>query len=329
MNFEEELKIRTEFCEEVVKNYLPELTEEEQQAESDDPETEELVDVMLQDRQKYASRVIEAMNYSVESGGKRLRPMLMLETFSMYEPVDTDVLGPFMAAIEMIHTYSLVHDDLPEMDNDEFRRGRRTTHTVYGQGMAVLAGDGLLNYAYETIAALLSDTEEGEMRSRMIDAFFVLSSNAGIDGMVGGQCADLLAEGRKEAIGEEELIYIHTHKTACMLESALMIGAILAGAPEEDVQDFCQIGEDIGLAFQIRDDILDVEGNAEEIGKATHQDDKDNKSTYVTLFGLEKAKDDVRSLTDEALDLLDGIPVQNDESVFLHALIESLAGRNK
>jgi geranylgeranyl diphosphate synthase type II len=181
-----------------------------------------------------------------------------------------------------------------------------------------------------SIAALLSDTEEGEMRSRMIDAFFVLSSNAGIDGMVGGQCADLLAEGRKEAIGEEELIYIHTHKTACMLESALMIGAILAGAPEEDVQDFCQIGEDIGLAFQIRDDILDVEGNAEEIGKATHQDDKDNKSTYVTLFGLEKAKDDVRSLTDEALDLLDGIPVQNDESVFVFLqcrLIESLAGR--
>lgn len=336
MKFDEMLAERTQYCGEVVKSYLPGTESEVPEADAASEDAREIEEI-YGDRKAYCARVIEAMNYSVEAGGKRLRPLLMLAAYRIFcegsgdgfTQEDEDIVGPFMAAIEMIHTYSLVHDDLPEMDNDRYRRGQLTTHAKYGAGMAVLAGDGLLNYAYELVASTLALEQDPELRERMVNALFILASNAGIDGMVGGQCADLMAEGRGADVGEDELMYIHTHKTACMIESALMTGAVLAGAPEEDVSSLYMIGEDLGIAFQIRDDILDVEGNAGELGKDVHQDDRDNKTTYVSLFGMDKAKEDVRAYTDEALELTDSLSVSNEEVGFLKQLILELAGRTK
>ena len=181
----------------------------------------------------YAARVIEAMDYSVEAGGKRLRPMFVLETCRMYGGEERDA-APFLAALEMIHTYSLVHDDLPEMDNDEYRRGKKTTHAVFGAGMAVIAGDGLLNFAYETVLRAIAEEEREAVQARKIRAACLMAKNAGVYGMVGGQCADLVGEG-KNGVTAGELWYIHKHKTACMIESGLAIGAMLAGAPEDDI----------------------------------------------------------------------------------------------
>ncbi|MDO4284255.1 MAG: polyprenyl synthetase family protein [Eubacteriales bacterium] len=300
MNFEEELRKKTEDCERVILNFLP-------------------------CAEGYASRVVEAMHYSVEAGGKRLRPLFLFETCRMYGGPMT-LAEPFMAALEMIHTYSLVHDDLPSMDNDEYRRGRRTTHVVYGEGMAVLAGDALLNYAYETAIGALFVAQSEQERARVARALRVLAGNAGIYGMVGGQCADLEAEGRGGAADAQTLLYIHKHKTACMIESGFRIGAILAGAPQEDEEKLGKIAEHIGIAFQIQDDILDIEGDSQTLGKATGQDERDGKSTYVTVHGMEKAKEDVRVRTQEALELLDGLSVGNE---FLRGLIQRLMTREK
>ena len=296
MSFDEEIRIRTAHCNDVILKFLP-LEE------------------------GYAKEVIEAMNYSVNAGGKRLRPMFIYETNKMYcgRP---EICEPFMAAIEMIHTYSLVHDDLPEMDNDEYRRGRKTTHAVYGQGMAVLAGDGLLNFGYETATRAFEAADNAEETENIAQALLLLAANAGIYGMVGGQCADLVSENEK--IDDSTLLYIHKHKTACMIESGLQIGAILAGAPSEEVRNLGRIGEDIGIAFQIQDDILDVEGNIEQLGKTIGKDAVEGKNTYVSIHGIENAKADVRKRTDEALKLFDGLSVKND---FLRELMIKLVER--
>ena len=271
-----------------------------------------------------AATIADAMRYSVLAGGKRLRPLLIARISDLYGGRRA-LAEPFMAALEMIHTYSLVHDDLPAMDNDEFRRGRRTTHIVYGEGMAVLAGDALLNFACETALTAFDAAQTPRETEAAARAMRILMRNAGIFGMIGGQCADLEAEElREEEVTDGLLKYIHSHKTACMIRSAFQIGAVLAGAPEEDLERLDRIACDIGIAFQIQDDILDVIGDSEELGKATGSDEKDGKATYVTLHGLDQASRDVRALTDRALAEFDALSVQDE---FLRSLILRLVSR--
>ena len=266
----------------------------------------------------YQKTVLEAMNYSVSAGGKRLRPMLMLETYRMFGGT-SKVIEPFMAAIEMIHTYSLIHDDLPAMDNDEYRRGRKTTHVVYGEAMAILAGDALLNYAFETAASAFVLDEGNPAIGK---AFMILASKAGVYGMIGGQVVDVESEGKE--IDADTLKFIHIHKTSALLESAMLIGAVLAGASEQQQRTVELAARELGLAFQIRDDILDVTGNTDELGKPVGSDEKNHKNTYVALEGLEKAKEDVKRYSESAIDRLKSLPARNE---FLYELIEELIDR--
>lgn len=294
MDFNEELQVRIQKIEEIIKSYLPK-------------------------EEGLQKTVIEAMNYSVLAGGKRLRPMLMQETYKLFGG-SGKIVEPFMVALEMIHTYSLVHDDLPAMDNDEYRRGKKTTHTVYGEAMAILAGDGLLNYAFEiALGALTVETSE-----RVAKALGVLSKKAGIYGMIGGQIADIESEGKK--VGIDVVEFIHRLKCGALIESAMLIGAILAGANEEEQAKIEQIGADIGYSFQIQDDILDVTSSTEIIGKPVGSDDKNEKSTYVSIKGLEQAKNDVETMSERALLTLSSLPYQ---SPFLEELIKKLINREK
>ena len=244
--------------------------------------------------------VAAAMNYSALAGGKRVRPLLALYAFSLYRGTNPKLLQPFLAAIEMVHTYSLVHDDLPAMDNDEFRRGRKTTHVMYGEAMAILAGDGLLNCAFETALSAAEHAESDAERGRVIEAGRILFHKAGVYGMIGGQCADLEAEGA-DTVTPEQLDYIHAHKTGALIEAPLMIGAALAGAGADACHRIEKAGERIGMAFQIRDDLLDVTGDRATLGKTPGKDMKNGKLTYVSLYGAEKAAEEVRRLSDEAV----------------------------
>ena len=248
--------------------------------------------------------IFEAMNYSVRAGGKRLRPILMEETYHMFGG-SSAVIEPFMAAIEMIHTYSLVHDDLPAMDNDEYRRGKKTTHAVYGEVMGILAGDALLNLAYET-AAKAFDMEVAD--TRVARAFAVLAKKAGVYGMVGGQVVDVESEKSDDcSITREKLDFIYRLKTGALIESSMMIGAILAGASSDEVSRVEQIAAKLGLAFQIQDDVLDVTSTLEVLGKPVGSDEKNNKATYVTFEGLDKAVSDVERISKEAEEQLDDL----------------------
>lgn len=271
----------------------------------------------------YQKLILEAMNYSFLAGGKRLRPMIMQETYEMFGGKGADV-GPFMAAIEMIHTYSLVHDDLPAMDNDEYRRGRLTTWKVYGDDMGILAGDGLLNFAFETVLNAYNDATVEHIRTAF-RALGVLAKKAGVYGMIGGQTVDVLSE-KKDTISEDTLLFIHENKTAALLEASMMVGAILAGATKEQVEVLEACGSKIGLAFQIQDDILDVIGNSEELGKPVGSDEKNHKQTYVTMNGLERSKERVETLTREAVEALQTLP---GEKSFLCELLLSLVTRTK
>ncbi len=330
--FERELKERTKLAEEALRAHLP--AEEGLQR-----------------------RLIEAMNYSLLAGGKRLRPILMKETYEMCGGEgDPDALRAFMAAIEMIHTYSLVHDDLPAMDNDRYRRGRETTWYVYGETMGILAGDGLLNYAFETAAGALtqccresgiSETERAVRLERIAGALSVLSRKAGAYGMIGGQAVDVMDSAdqavdvmdsadpadaglteKKVSAGpaQERLLFIHEHKTAALIQAAMMTGAILAGASPEEVGQIEKCAYNVGIAFQIQDDILDVVGDSRELGKSTGSDAENNKQTYVALKGLERAKADVERLSQEAVDILDGF---GGEHAFLKELILALIHRTR
>lgn len=281
-------------------------------------EVEQIVTSFLPKEEGYQKTVLEAMNYSVSAGGKRLRPMLMLETYRMFGGT-SKVIEPFMAAIEMIHTYSLIHDDLPAMDNDEYRRGRKTTHVVYGEAMAILAGDALLNYAFETAASAFVLDEGNPAIGK---AFMILASKAGVYGMIGGQVVDVESEGKE--IDADTLKFIHIHKTSALLESAMLIGAVLAGASEQQQRTVELAARELGLAFQIRDDILDVTGNTDELGKPVGSDEKNHKNTYVALEGHEKAKEDVKRYSESAIDRLKSLPVRNE---FLYELIEELIDR--
>ncbi|MBP3506448.1 MAG: polyprenyl synthetase family protein [Lachnospiraceae bacterium] len=268
----------------------------------------------------YAATVMEAMNYTMNAGGKRLRPMLMQETFYMFGGTG-ETIEPFMAAIEMIHTYSLVHDDLPALDNDDYRRGRKTAHIVYGEAMAILAGDALLNYAYETAAKAFSMTTEVQP---VVRAFTILTQKPGIYGMIGGQTADVELTGTP--LSEDALEYIYENKTGALIEASMMIGACLAGASLDAVKEIEKLAGIVGRAFQIQDDILDIEGNEEELGKPLHSDEENGKVTYVTIHGITDAKAEVEHLSQQAVKILDGFPQENP---FLRELILSLVHRRK
>ena len=265
--------------------------------------------------------ILEAVNYSLLAGGKRIRPMLMKETYEMFGGTGK-VIEPFMVAMEMIHTYSLVHDDLPAMDNDEYRRGKKTTHAIYGETMGILAGDALLNLAFET-ATTAFDIEP--QNPNIGKALQVLAKKAGVYGMIGGQVVDIESEAMEtKSITKERLDFIHRNKTAALLESSMMIGAILAGASTEEVKKTEKIATKVGLAFQIQDDILDVISSFEELGKPIGSDAKNQKVTYVTFEGLDKAKQDVEDLSKEAIFLLKELPQKDD---YLEQLILYLVSR--
>ena len=294
-NFQDELKRRTDEIEEMFRSFLP--------AE-----------------EGFARTMAQAMNYSMLAGGKRLRPMLIQETYRLFGGTEK-VAEPFMAGMEMIHTHSLIHDDLPALDNDDYRRGRLTTHKVYGEAMGVLSGVALLNYAYETMLQAFSLTED---QDRVICALKVMAEKTGIHGMLGGQSVDVENDGKP--LEKEMLDYIYRNKTSALIEASMMTGAILAGADEQQVAVVEEAAGNIGLAFQIQDDILDVTSTDEELGKPVHSDEKNNKVTYVTLFGIEEASRQVELLSEKAIKLLKSLNKNNE---FLYLLIEKLINRRK
>ncbi len=299
-------------------------------------QVEAILNANLPKKDGYADEVIDAMNYSLLAGGKRLRPVMMLEAFRLFSEgrLDEAIIHPFVCAIEMIHTYSLVHDDLPAMDNDEYRRGRKTTHAVYGAGMATLAGDGLLNLAFETaVQGAVMGKElspyDGECSNRYLAALSVLGTKAGIKGMVGGQSADICAENATDVPADKMkdiLHYIDENKTGALIECSLMIGAILGGADKDKVALIEKTGSNVGIAFQIQDDILDIVSTQEELGKPIGSDEKNNKSTYVSLYGMDKAKETVKELSEEAKEILAELGFADS---FLSGLFEYLIYRKK
>lgn len=296
MDMKSEINLRAEAIEAILKKYLP--------AE-----------------EGYQKQIMEAMNYSILAGGKRLRPMLMQETYRLFGG-QSEVIEPFMAAMEMIHTYSLVHDDLPAMDNDEYRRGKKTTHAVYGEAMGILAGDALLNFAFETATKAFEMEPEN---ANIGKALRILATKAGIYGMIGGQVVDVASEGTTD-MTKEKLDFIYRLKTGALMEASMLIGAVLAGATKSEQQIVEQVAGEIGLAFQIQDDILDVTSTEEVLGKPIGSDEKNQKFTYVTFEGLEKAKVDVAAITKQAVSHMNQLVVRNE---FLNELLVYLIAREK
>ncbi len=306
MSSKEQLEQYTREIEEVIKNYLP---------------TEN----------GYQRTVLEAMNYSMKAGGKRLRPLFMREVYRLFSAEQGNsksegtrqeqVVEPFMAAIEMIHTFSLVHDDLPCMDNDRLRRGKPTTWVQYGYDMAVLAGDALTIYAFETASRAFSMSNRTDAVGRCIG---LLASKAGVYGMIGGQTLDVELTGKP--VDKEQMDFIYRLKTGALLEAPMMIGAILGGAEEKQVEAVEKMATCIGLAFQIQDDILDLTSTTEKLGKPTFSDEKNEKTTYVTLYGMEQAKQAVRDLSGQAEEILKSLPGNHS---FLMYLINLLITREK
>ena len=298
VNFQDELKKRTEEINKVIQSYLP--------AE-----------------EGFAKTMAQAMNYSILAGGKRLRPMLILETLRLFGG-EEKLAYPFMAAMEMIHTHSLVHDDLPALDNDDYRRGRLTTHKVYGEAMGVLSGVALLNYAYEVMLTAFDTADTPDCQAHVIQALKIMSHMTGLYGMLGGQSVDVENDGKP--MSREMIDYIYENKTSALIEASVMTGAILGGATEEETAIVEKAAKNIGLAFQIQDDILDVTSTEEELGKPIHSDEKNHKTTYVTLMGIEKASQQVKKLSDEAVTLFEGLNKKNE---FLFTLVNELVGRRK
>lgn len=284
---------------------------------------QDVLDKYMPPVEGYQRTIFDAMNYSVKAGGKRIRPMLMEATYKMFGG-DDKLIEPFMAAIEMIHTYSLVHDDLPAMDNDDYRRGKKTTHVVFGEAMGILAGDALLNYAYETAAKAF---EMAPANPAIGQAFIVLSQKAGVYGMVGGQVVDVESEKTENnPVTRDKLDFIYKLKTGALIEASMMVGAILAGASAEEIKIVEQSAGLLGLAFQIQDDILDVTSSLEVLGKPVGSDDKNNKATYVTFEGLEKASEDVERISKEACGLLSSLKREDE---FLQELFIYLIDRDR
>ncbi len=283
-------------------------------------ETENVILSYLPSEEGYQKTVLSAMNYSVKAGGKRLRPLLLMEMYRMFGGKGREA-EPFMAAIEMIHTFSLVHDDLPCMDNDEFRRGLPTTWVKYGYDMAVLAGDGLYGYAFETAAKALEFTQNP---ARVARCMGILAQKSGIYGMIGGQTLDV--ELTKKPVNKEQLEFIYRLKTGALIECPMVIGAVLAGADENQVSTVERMASCIGKAFQIQDDILDVTSSQEVLGKPVLSDEKNGKNTYVALYGMEQAKQAVKELSEEAVLALESLPGDHE---FMRQLIMMLVTREK
>ena len=296
MNFKEELEQRTQSVWEIVEGYLPK-------------------------EEGLSNNLAKAMNYSMRAGGKRLRPVFMA---AMYEMLggSSEIVNPFMAAIEMIHTHSLIHDDLPAIDNDQYRRGKKTTHVVFGESAAILAGDALLNYAYETAFQAFEKVQNEEELLRVARALKILGEKTGLFGMLGGQGVDVENDGKP--LSKETLDFIYENKTSALIEASLMIGAVLAGW--KDLSSIQQMGSCLGIAFQIQDDILDVTSSQEELGKPVGSDEKNHKTTYVTLEGVEQAGEEVKKLTHEAVSILLQLP---GEKEFLKNLFLFLCTRRK
>lgn len=295
MNYKEEIRERIEYIDCLLNKYLP-------------------------PKIGYQHKVIEAMHYSVLAGGKRIRPMLIKEVYHLFGGIDKDV-EPFMAATEMIHTYSLVHDDLPAMDDDDYRRGRKTTHIVYGEAIGILTGDALLNYSFELLSRELLNAKNLVSFAKAMN---ILASKAGVHGMLGGQVVDVSAMDTQ--IDCEKLDFIYRLKTSALIEASMMIGAELAGANQSEVRRIESIASKIGMAFQIKDDVLDVTSSTEKLGKPIFSDEKNNKTTYVTLHGVDKANIQVENLSTSALEELSALKIENE---FLNKLIINLIYRDK
>ena len=308
MNFEDNLNLKVKEIESIIEGYL--LKEE-----------------------GFQKTIFKAMNYSVLAGGKRIRPMLMLETYRMMAGEDSNqenIVYPFLTALELIHTYSLVHDDLPAMDNDKYRRGKLTTHAAFGHAMGILAGDGLLNYAYEISAHAFDEVEKmPEERQniaykRVAKALRVLADYAGVYGMVGGQVVDVEQSGNSVEL--PMLKFIYELKTGALIKAAMLIGGILAGATEDELKCLEAVAGDVGLAFQIQDDILDVTSTQEVLGKPIHSDERNEKSTYVTLLGINACQREVERLSNDAIFNLQSL---NKKDTFVKELIHYLINRVK
>ena len=295
--FKQELKTRTAEIEQLIGTYLPEET-------------------------GHQKTILEAMNYSMTAGGKRLRPMLMQEMCRLFTGCLLESVIPFMAAVEMIHTSSLVHDDLPCMDDDMMRRGKPSTWAEFGEDIGVLTGDALMMYAFETAASAFETSIDPDELSRIGRAMGILARKTGVHGMIGGQTVDVELAGGP--IPKDKLDFIYRLKTGALIEASMLIGAVLGGAAEEDCKIVESLALKIGMAFQIQDDILDVTGSQEVIGKPVNSDEKNKKTTYVTLEGLDKAKKDVEQISAEAIEELGKLPGNNE---FLEQLIHVLINR--
>lgn len=294
MAFKQELKIKSEYVENILKEFMPK-------------------------EKGYQKTIFEAMNYSLSSGGKRLRPILTLEATKIVGGDEKEAI-PFSIAIEMIHTYSLIHDDLPAMDNDDFRRGKPTNHKVFGDAMATLAGDALLNYAFEI---MLKESINKEDSKKSLKAIYEIAKGAGVYGMIGGQVVDVQSENK--SIQKETLDFIHLHKTASMIIGCMRAGAIIGNASEEDLQNITKYANNIGLAFQIVDDILDIVGDEKKLGKPVGSDLGNNKSTYPVLIGLKESKDIAKNLINEAKETIKKV---SNNSKFLEDLADYIISRD-
>ena len=293
MNFKDELKSRVNNIEILLNEYMPK-------------------------EEGYQKTIFEAMNYSLSAGGKRLRPILTLEACKLVGGNEKDAI-PFAAAIEMIHTYSLIHDDLPALDNDDLRRGRKTNHKVYGEAMAILAGDGLLNYAYEI---MLKESIRKDDSNKYLKAINEIAKASGIYGMIGGQVVDIESEGK--SISMDKLDFIHMNKTAAIIIGCMRAGAIIGGASEIQLENITKYAKNIGLSFQIVDDILDVVGDEAKLGKKVGSDIDNEKSTYPSLIGLDKSKEIAKNLIEEAKLSISNI---DKDSEFLNSLADYIVDR--
>ncbi|SFJ02616.1 Farnesyl diphosphate synthase [Terrisporobacter petrolearius] len=280
---------------------------------------ETLLNEYMPKEEGYQQTVIQAMNYSLKAGGKRLRPILTLESCKIVGGKEEDAI-PFAVAIEMIHTYSLIHDDLPALDNDDLRRGKPTNHKVFGEAMATLAGDALLNYAFEI---MLSSSIDKKDSNKYLKAINEVAKHAGIYGMIGGQVVDV--ESENKIIDKDKLDFIHLNKTAAMIIGCMRAGAIIGGASEEELEKVTKYGKNIGLSFQIVDDILDITGDEAKLGKPIGSDIENSKSTYPSLLGLEKSRQIARQLIDEGKSSIDDLSSEID---FLNQLGDYIISRD-
>ena len=303
--FTDRLKLKTDEVEKVIGEYALKLNEE---------------DKLLK----------EAMNYSLLAGGKRLRPLIMIETYRLFGGTKEELVRPFMAALEMIHTYSLIHDDLPAMDNDDLRRGRPTNHKVYGEAVAILAGDGLLNLAAETSSKAFKYCENICEYKRVGEALSRLFTYSGADGMIGGQILDMLSEEGKKKKNEAFFLTMYDLKTGGLIKAAFVIGALLAGAGEDEIDIIEKAGASVGLVFQLKDDILDISGEEAKLGKPVHSDERNNKFTYLKLLGVDRATKLINEKNDYIMENLKNICNNNNKyDGFILEFIEYLKNRDR